>query len=289
MAYDWNFQLSNFIGGASGLGLLDPNPTTSYTNMANVTYWFRHDITWHDGVPFTVDDLNYTIFLQSSYGDSWGVSDNIHVVKFVKIDSWTCSLYFDIPTFWTLYSCTYDIMPEHIYKYIGIPADAFGGGSLTGHHGEWVGKDSLPEEILPGAPFTPAQLTGSVGEKYVKIGKVKSKDGPGTYVAGVSGGLICDPYDGFWMKITQGSITFNYKWLSTTPPSGGSYTIGLADLVLLANAYGTSGNGHAVPFTLGGLHVWEPGCDLAAPAGTVGLSDLVTLALNYGKSWGNNP
>jgi hypothetical protein len=63
--------------------------------------------------------------------------------------------------------------------------------------------------------------------------------------------------------------------------------IGLSDLVLLANAYGTSGI-PPVPFQLGGLHVWEPGCDLAPPASVVGLSDLVTLALNYGKHWGYN-
>jgi hypothetical protein len=91
------------------------------------------------------------------------------------------------------------------------------------------------------------------------------------------------------MNITQGEIDFEYAWNAGSAPQGGSYSIGLSDLVLLANAYGTSGNGHAVPFLLGGLHVWEPGCDIAPPAGTVGLSDLVTLALHYGQHWGANP
>jgi hypothetical protein len=59
-------------------------------------------------------------------------------------------------------------------------------------------------------------------------------------------------------------------------------------LVLLANAYGTSGTGD-VPFSLGKKGDWEPGCDLAAPSGIVGLSDLVTLAKNYGGTWGEYP
>ena len=270
MAYDWKFE-------------------SMANGMANVTFWFRHDITWQDGVPFTVDDLNYTIFLQSAYGDSWGYSDMIHVVGFQKWDNWTCSLNFDIPTFWSLYTATYDIVPEHIYKYIAIPAGAGDGTSTTGHHGYWPGAVALESEILPGAPFTWAQLTGAGGEKYTWVGTGMWKYIPTTLTQAVGGGLVCEPYTGFWMNITQGDMDFSYTWNSGSPPQGGSYVIGLSDLVMLANAYGTSGNGHAVPFKLGGLHVWEPGCDVAPPAGVVGLSDLVTLALNYGKHWGSNP
>jgi hypothetical protein len=108
---------------------------------------------------------------------------------------------------------------------------------------------------------------------------------PGTYVSGVGGGLVCDAYRGFWMKVSQGEIDFNYYWNPGPPPQVGSYKLGLSDLVLLANAYGTSGI-PPIPFKLGGSRVWEPGCDIAPPASVVGLSDLVTLAINYGKQWG---
>jgi ABC-type transport system substrate-binding protein len=281
MAYDWNFQLSTFTGGG-GLG----NSSITYTNMANVTYWFRHDITWQDGVPFTVDDFNYTIYLNKIYGNSWGQADMAFVVNFVKLDDYTCSVYLAMPSFWALYTAGYNIVPQHIFKYIAVPADAPEGASLTGHNGEWPGKDALAAEILPGAPFTFAQLTGSDGGKYTWVGTGMWKYVPGTYVAGVGGGMVLEPYQGFWMKITQGDIDMMYKWDAGAAPQGGTYSIGLTDLVLLANAYGTSGNGHAVPFKIGGPGVWEPACDLAPPAGTVGLSDLVTLALNYGKNWG---
>jgi hypothetical protein len=204
-----------------------------------------------------------------------------HVVNFIKWDNWTCSLYFDIPTFWTLYTATYDQVPKHVYELIDIPAGAGGGTSTTGHHGYWVGKDATAGEVhapLP-YPLNPQDtLVGTGMWKYVS----------GTLVQGTGGGLTCNPWPGFWMNLTQGDIDFKYYWTSTTPPASGDYVIGLSDLVLLANAYGTTGI-PPVPFKLGGLHVWEPGADLAPPASIVGLSDLVTLALNYGRHWGPNP
>jgi hypothetical protein len=270
MAYDWNYQLSSFTGWDG----------TPYTNMANVTYWFRHDITWQDGIAWSVDDFNYTIYIDKTYGDSWGQSDMAHIVNFVKWDNWTCSLYFDIPTFWTLYTATYDQIPKHVYEHIDIPAGAGGGGSTTGHHGMWPGDAATAGEVH-------APLTFPIQPQDTWVGTGMWKYVPGTYVSGEGGGLTVDPYLNFWMNITQGDIDFKYFWDSGTAPQGGSYVIGLSDLVLLANAYGTSGI-PPVPFQLGGLHVWEPGCDLAPPASVVGLSDLVTLAVNYGKHWGWN-
>jgi hypothetical protein len=266
MAYDWKIE-------------------TMDDGNANVTLWFRNDITWHDGVPFTVDDFRYTIWLNQQYDDSWGYSDMQHVVGFQKWDDWACSVQFDFPSHDALYTCLYDIVPKHIYQYIIPPSP---NDYTTGHHGEWPGKNALPSQIIPNPYFTWSQLTGPDGGKYVWVGTNMWQYHPDTYVSGVGGGMTLDAYPGFWMNITQGEIAFNYRWNPGPPPQSGSYTIGLADLVLLANAYGTSGNGHPVPFMLGGAGVWEPGADIAAPAGTVGLSDLVTLALNYGKIWGNN-
>jgi hypothetical protein len=275
MAYDWNYQLSNFNGGG-GLG----NPADSYTQMANVTYWFRHDIQWQDGYPWTVDDFNYTIYIDATYGDSWGQSDMMHVVNFIKWDDWTCSLYFDIPTFWALYTAGYDQVPKHIYEKIDIPAGAEGGGTTTGHHGFWPGKDALSSEVHGLTyPITPEETWVGTG-MWIYV--------PGTLVQGTGGGLTCNPYPGFWMNITQGDIDFRYYWNAGPPPQGGSYMVGgVSDFLLLANAYGTSGI-PPVPFKLGGLHVWEPGADLAPPASVVGQSDLVAIALNIGKQWGSN-
>ena len=260
MAYDWKWEIDPTDGNAT------------------VTLWFRHDLKWHDGVPFTVDDLNETIELGKYYDDSWGYSDFIHVIGFEKIDDYTCKLHFDMQSIWALYTANYDMVPKHIYgfnsgKHHPLPTDSdfYSGGP----HGYWPWKDDTVTPVSD-----PAQVWVGTGMwKYV----------PGTHVPDVGGGILLTYNPDFWMSIAPGDIDFAYTWTSTTPPSGGSYKIGLSDLVLLANAYGTRGDGEVplkVPGTKG---AWNPGADLAAPSGIIGLSDLVTLAKNYGKTWGTNP
>jgi hypothetical protein len=61
----------------------------------------------------------------------------------------------------------------------------------------------------------------------------------------------------------------------------GDGKVNLADLVLLANAYGTTPAN--TPGT--GQHQWNPRADLAAPHGRVGLKDLVSLAVHYGQHY----
>jgi DMSO/TMAO reductase YedYZ molybdopterin-dependent catalytic subunit len=72
-------------------------------------------------------------------------------------------------------------------------------------------------------------------------------------------------------------------WIEVTIPGdvNGDYRVTLADLVLLANAYGTQ-VGHDPQGT--GLHQWNPNADIDNN-GVVGLSDLVTLATHYGQHY----
>jgi hypothetical protein len=282
MAYDWKYE-----------NITDP--TSPLYGDANVTYWFRQDTTWHDGVNFTVDDWNYTIYLNAVYGDSWDnaammmcVNHTSYAPFFQRWDNWTCSIQFTTPSIYNIYTPMIEIVPMHRYQYIAIPPDAPGGGSTTGLHGEWPGKNALPSQIIPNPYFTWSQLTGPGGEQYTWIGTNMWMYENGTYVSGAGGGSILDAYPDFWMREVPGEIAFWYFWFVGLPPQGGYYKIGLVDLVMLANAYGTSGN-PPIPYAIGGLHVWEPGCDMARPPCIVGLSDLVTLALNYGKTWGSNP
>jgi hypothetical protein len=261
MVYDWKYEQM-------------PN------GNANITYWFRQDITWQDGYPFTVDDFNYTMYLYDAYDDSWAWYDMQHVIGFQKWDDWTCSVQFDLPTIYMLYTVNYDIIPQHIYQYIDVPSP---NDYTTGHHGEWPGKQATITQVHDPLNYTQLQLDGD----QVWIGTDMWEYRPGSYVSGTDGGIILDAYPGFWMSVLPGEIDFDYYWNSGPAPQGGSYKIGLADLVMLANAYGTNGNGHQLPFKLGGVGVWEPGCDIEPPAG-VGLSDLVTLAQNYGKTWSGN-
>jgi hypothetical protein len=292
LAYDWKYELSNFTGWTNNLpqggNTQDPygsTPNYNYTNCANVTFWFKND-TWQDGVPFTVDDYNYTLNLDYTYHDSWAWSEMQLIVNFVKINPWTCSIYFSVPSFWVFYNVLVDIVPKHIYENIAIPSSAAGGGSTTGHHGEWPGKDSVSSEILPNPYFTYSQLTGAGGEQYTWVGTSIWQYVPGTYISGAGGSAVFSANPNFWQSIVYGDIDFKYTWNSGQPPQGGSYAIGLSDLFMLVQAWGTTGN-PPIPHKLGGWGVWESGCDLGLPACVIGLGDLVALARTYGKHWGD--
>jgi hypothetical protein len=240
---------------------------------ASVHYWFRDDIYWHDGVQFTVDDFNYTIYLGQTYGDAWSWSDMVNVQSFTKINNFECIVHFSIPTFWTYTAPMYDMIPKHIYENIPIalyPSD-------QGHHGFWPGQNQA-------SPFH----SGNWRPDETWVGTNMWAYQNNTVTQGIGGGVTLYAYPNFWMKLVPGEIDFNYFFNAGAPPQGGNYAIGLSDLVLLANAYGTVGTpAGSVPFKIpGDKGAWNSGCDLAKPAGVVGLSDLVTLARNYGATWG---
>jgi ABC-type transport system substrate-binding protein len=298
MAYAWKLETIN-----------DPANATGLEGDSNVTLWFRHDITWHDGVPFTVDDVNYTIYVNALYGDSWDnaammqcVNQTTYAPYFQKWDNWTCSIQVSTPGWLSLYTPLYEIVPEHLYKYI-VPSNLTAaelGTSTDGLHGVWPGQAATQENFLSvpsGAPGDAAYINyGNVSAvpDYTLVGTGPWKYRPGSTDATLAttpgGRITLDAYSGFWadMRIVRGEIDFTYTWLNTDPsaqPSGGYYKIGLADLVMLANAYGAMGTPPSAVPILGGR--WNPGADLAAPSGVVGLTDLVTLALHYGWYWGN--
>lgn len=307
MAYSWKSELIN-----------DPtNP--SNPQWTNVTYWFRHDITWHDGVPFDVNDLNYTIYINALYGDSWknaafmwAVNPTTYLPYFTRIDQWTCSVLVRNPSWLNLYLCNCEILPEHLYKYI-VPDDlaaAKAGTAQDGLHGVWPGQAALSSNFLPVPPGAPGLAL------YITYGHVTSLPdytmvgtGPWKYRIGstdasllvsVGGGCTLDAYPNFWMKLVPGETNFRATWLHQdgTPysgntndlPIGTTYQINLGDLAVLASAFGTVGKPpSAVPISAnpGNLGAWNPAADIAGTSGVVGLSDVITLALHYGWYWGN--
>jgi len=289
MVYSWKSSLITNPENSSG------------QQWTNVTYWFRNDITWQDGVAFTAYDLNYTIYANALYADSWqnghfrecaNASDNFKPY-FTAWDNWTCSVLVSSPSWMSLYAPSYEIVPEHIYKYI-VPANmsqAIAGTATDGLHGFWPGQSATM--LLPGAPFMLSQLTGIGGEQYTLIGTGPWKYRVGQLESMEGEGLLLDAYSNFFLTIPRGAVSFKYTWLNTTPsaqPSGGYYKVDLSDLVYLANAYGTIGTPlSAVPIngTPGAPRTWNPAADLAAPSGVIGLSDLVTLAIEYGWYYGN--
>ena len=212
-----------------------------------------------------------------------------------------CSFLVSTPSWLNLYLPLYQTVPKHIYQYI-VPSNATQaeeGASTDGLHGLWPGE--LATTLAAGAPFTTAQLAVQPELTLVGTGPWKYRVGSTTATQFVEGANITldavwnypPQSTGWFLTPAPGAIAFKYTWLNTAvsaQPSGGYFKIGLADLVYLANAYGTKGTPPSmVPISEvpGAAHSWNPAADLAAPSGTVGLSDLVTLATHYGWYYGN--
>jgi hypothetical protein len=290
MAYSWKVQL------------IDDPTNSSNLQWTNVTLWFKHDVTWQDGVPFTVADLNYTIYENALYGDSWNNynmmlcvnASNGYAPYFTQRDNWTCSILVANPGWLSLYTPMCEIVPEHLYKYV-VPNNltlAEQGSATDGLHGLWPGQAAVTGNVISNSYFTLSDVQNKPETTLVGTGPWKYRVGSNAgLVAG--GGITLDVYDGFFLKPGPGELDFRYRWLNTSSgaqPSGGYYTISLTDLVMLANAYGTVGTPPStVPLGSipGTCQVWNPACNVAGPSGVVGLSDLVTVALHYHWCWGN--
>ena len=225
MVYDATSQLSNFWGwnpyngpGASGVPGTDvygAADTTYYTNCANCTYYFRDDIKWQDGTPFTVDDFNYTLYLNNVYGDAYSNIETGYIVNFTKINDYTCSIYFNSPSFTMLYDPIMDIVPEHIYSLIDVPAGAQGGATTTGLHGDWPGQDALPGEVN-------SSLTYPITPEQVLVGTGMWRYDPNTYVSG--GGITLDANRGFFIY-TPATISGGSASIDETSSTGVSVAV----------------------------------------------------------------
>jgi hypothetical protein len=295
MAYSWRIQtMSDPVNPGSGL------------TWTNCTYWFRNNIIWQDGAPFTVDDINYTLWIDSVYSTAYGAggmrlgtnqNDGANFApEFVRINDYTCSIYVNSTSFLSLYYPLYAVEPYHVLKYINFNVTAAENGATTGGlNGVWPGQGAASSELLDGAPFTYTELTTDPGSTLVGTGPFSYREGSATpgIMTTPGGGITLDAFNEFFLTTAPGAISLKATWTSNLPsaqPAGVYYKVGLPDLVLLANAYGTHGYPPSVvslAASPGTSHAWNPAADLAAPAGVIGLSDLVTLATHYGWYYGN--
>jgi hypothetical protein len=79
---------------------------------------------------------------------------------------------------------------------------------------------------------------------------------------------------GIEFSISQGTLRIDAA-PSLVGDLNGDGKVGLDDLVLLANAYGSKP----------GDPNWNPSADIAPPYGIIGLTDLVTVATHYGQHY----
>jgi len=93
-------------------------------NGTIVTFKLRNDVLWQDGVPFTAEDVKFTIELYKKWSPYW-LPQVEHIVKVETPDPYTVVCYFDVRSYiayrWPggLY-----ILPKHIWETYEDPTKA---------------------------------------------------------------------------------------------------------------------------------------------------------------------
>jgi hypothetical protein len=272
IAKDWKYEWLD----DNGNGLVDEG------DRSKVTYWFEGsngvlDVYFHGNgslAPWkvTLEDIVYTHWLTHAWMDlAWNFDAVVNLIDIIAYSTeMKIEFYYSAPGFWSLYWVlgplpkrvidAFPIDPGHSNAYFPL-------GAPDPRTGAYGGMGNLPLE---------ATLIGTGMWKYRA----------GSMVWGAGGSVILDANRQFFLEGLMGDIDFAYYFASGPQPQGGSYKVALADLVILAKAYGSKGNCDPAAGNTASPN-WNPACDMAKPSCVVGLADLVTLAKVYGQEWGH--
>jgi peptide/nickel transport system substrate-binding protein len=82
----------------------------------SVTWKLKRNVRWHDGAPFTADDLLFNAQYASDPATAATTSGNYKDHRFIKLDSNTVRVEFDQPTpFWARAYCVNSLIPRHLF------------------------------------------------------------------------------------------------------------------------------------------------------------------------------
>jgi len=82
----------------------------------SVTWKLKRGVKWHDGQPFTADDLLFNAVYVSDPATAATTSGNFKDLRFVKVDSHTVRVEFPQPTpFWASPYCVSSLIPRHLF------------------------------------------------------------------------------------------------------------------------------------------------------------------------------
>ena len=87
----------------------------------SVTWKLKPGVTWHDGAPFTADDVLFNAEYASDPATAATTSGNFRDLRFIKVDNHTVRVTFDKPTpFWASPYAVASLIPRHLFApYIG--------------------------------------------------------------------------------------------------------------------------------------------------------------------------
>ena len=81
-----------------------------------VTWYIEKGIKWSDGMPFTAEDVEFTInYLKANKVPRY-LPATQDIVKVELLDKYTVKVYFANVSYWHIYSADLSFLPKHIWK-----------------------------------------------------------------------------------------------------------------------------------------------------------------------------
>ncbi len=118
----------------------------------SVVWKLKPGVTWHDGQPFTADDLLFNAAYASDPATAATTSGNFRDLRLIKEDSHTVRVVFDKPTpFWASPYCVGSIIPRHIFApFIGAKSREAAANFKPVGTGPYLFAEFKPGDLLRG-------------------------------------------------------------------------------------------------------------------------------------------
>lgn len=130
--------------------------TPEGVEASKITYYLRDDVTWHDGVPFTAEDVKFTMdYLKEQrvpkYQSAWMNYSHAEIH-----DDYTVTVYFDNLSYWHTYNAS-GFLAKHIWENVPVydefepwnePHPTVDGLTMMVGTGPFVFKEYVPGEYV---------------------------------------------------------------------------------------------------------------------------------------------
>ncbi len=95
------------------VGTWEPEPGKKGTT---ITWYVRKGIKWSDGMPYTAEDIKFTLDYFKEKKIPRYLSSTAEINKVELIDKYTVKVYFDTVSYWHIYNAGLDYLPKHIWE-----------------------------------------------------------------------------------------------------------------------------------------------------------------------------
>lgn len=122
-----------------------------------ITWYIRKGVKWSDGMPFSGEDVKFTIeFLKNNQVPRY-LPNTEHIVKVELVDQYTVKVYFDNVSYWHIYNADLAFLAKHIWEKVedyrtfepwNEPHPTIKGYNQVVGTGPFILKDYVPGEYV---------------------------------------------------------------------------------------------------------------------------------------------